>query len=367
MYTFKLLGVLIILIVLEGIVDGSSMTGNSIGIMTLKNYCGDTISNNKAKELILGDMVGVSSGKPISVCSQGCDYSGLQAAIDNSVPGGIIEVHSGNYSEDLSLTKQLKFVSIGGPVNYEGVIETNNNAANFNGSGYFNHFASIVCKTSGTTIKQEDSRIIPENSPSILPSEPKKIYVQPSASQIGSNVLYSDDFSRNFNWRDSWATQVNKDGRLHITIIKPNYFNVRNPTIRAFKDCIIEAEATLDDDSQDSALGLVFRNAGYNFYRFKISGKGEFGFDMLANRKWTELVPWTSSADINTGHAPNLIRVQCQGDRFTFFVNGVNLGEYIDNTFPNSGKVGLIADSASSSGVQASFDNLTIRTMTEQI
>ncbi|TFH54305.1 MAG: tetratricopeptide repeat protein [Methanothrix sp.] len=179
-----------------------------------------------------------------------------------------------------------------------------------------------------------------------------------------TDLLYADDFSSNLNWRDSWASQVNKDGRLCITITKRQYDSLRNPTIKAFKDCIIEANATLEHDSQDSAFGLLFRHAGNNFYRFKISGKGEFGFDLLANRRWAVLVPWTKSAAINTGKASNQIRAECRGNRFTFFVNGVNLGEYLDDTFPNSGKVGLFADSASSAGTQVSFDNLKIWALT---
>lgn len=179
-----------------------------------------------------------------------------------------------------------------------------------------------------------------------------------------TDLLYSDDFSSYLNWRDKWAIHVNKDGRHYITISKREYWSLRNPTIKAFKDCIIEAEAALEDDSQDSAFGLQFRHTKNNFYRFKISGKGEFGFDLQKNGKWAVLVPWTKSAAINTGKASNLIRVQCRGNRFTFYVNGVNLGEYIDDTFPDSGKVGVFADSASSNGVQVSFDNLKIWAVT---
>ncbi len=179
-----------------------------------------------------------------------------------------------------------------------------------------------------------------------------------------TDLLYSDDFSGSFNWKDKWATHVNKDGRLYITINKRQYASMRDPTIKAFKDCIIEAEATLEDGSLDNAFGLLFRNAGSKFYRFKISGKGEFGFDLYLNGKWVDLVPWTKSEAINTGKASNLIRAQCRGNRFTFYVNGVNLGEYIDDTFPDSGKAGLFADSTTSNGVKVSFDNLKIWAVT---
>lgn len=224
-------------------------------------------------------------------------------------------------------------------------------------------------KKQGSAKKTDVSVAAPKaNAPAVRPAGNS-----PIASTMQSNddnlapatgLLYSDDFSGNFNWRDKWATQVNKNGRLYITVNKKQMWSVRNPSIKAFKDCIIEAEATLEDDTQENAFGLQFRHAGNKFYRFKISGKGEFGFDLCSNGKWAELVPWTKSEAINAGKASNLIRALCRGNRFTFYVNGINLGEYIDDTFPDSGKVGLFADSTTSNGVQVSFDNLKIWAVT---
>ena len=43
----------------------------------------------------------------ITVCKDGCDYVNIQEAIDAAVPGDIIEVQSGTYSENVNVTKQL--------------------------------------------------------------------------------------------------------------------------------------------------------------------------------------------------------------------------------------------------------------------
>ncbi len=46
---------------------------------------------------------------PLVVCPSGCDFSSIQDAINVSNPGGIIEVQSGSYKENLHLDKSLTF------------------------------------------------------------------------------------------------------------------------------------------------------------------------------------------------------------------------------------------------------------------
>jgi len=52
--------------------------------------------------------------------------------------------------------------------------------------------------------------------------------------------------------------------------------------------------------------------------------------------------------------------VACDGDRFTFYVNGEKLGTYTDNAFA-AGDVGLAAGKFEEAGdVHISFDNLKV-------
>jgi pectin methylesterase-like acyl-CoA thioesterase len=43
----------------------------------------------------------------ITVCPNGCDFSSIQAAIDNSNPGDIIQVYSGGYNEQVFINKDI--------------------------------------------------------------------------------------------------------------------------------------------------------------------------------------------------------------------------------------------------------------------
>jgi parallel beta-helix repeat protein len=48
----------------------------------------------------------------INVCPEGCDYSHIQDAIEAAAPGSIIEVRTGNYQENVNITKPLKLIGV---------------------------------------------------------------------------------------------------------------------------------------------------------------------------------------------------------------------------------------------------------------
>ncbi len=147
--------------------------------------------------------------------------------------------------------------------------------------------------------------------------------------------------------------------RLQIAVPSANYIAYFDPTKRTFfSDFVVEVEAAHEDGPEESDYGVILRRADEsNYYRFRISSSGYYGFDKMQDGHLANLVPWTWSPDIHTGKGTNLIKVECKGKKFTFGVNGVALGSCGDDSF-EGGTFGLEVGSHASGGAQVNFDNL---------
>jgi hypothetical protein len=178
-----------------------------------------------------------------------------------------------------------------------------------------------------------------------------------------SELPYSDDFSTaTGDWRigaDEKSTSNYKDGQYHITVVKDYLVAWENPR-KNLDDFALEVEATQVEGPDNNQYGVILRYIDRdNFYRFGISGTGDYMFSKLENGVWSTLVERTESSAIRRGNATNVIRVVCQGDTFTFFVNGVELDSYTDSAFA-AGDIGLFASTFEEGNVHISFDNLQV-------
>ena len=85
------------------------------------------------------------------------------------------------------------------------------------------------------------------------------------------------------------------------------------------------------------------------------------GYFLLTRKEqglWTDFIPWTSSAAINTGGAVNRIALQHQGTDLEIWVNGVSVASLTGYT-PIPGRVGLTAWSYDEP-FDARFDNFQV-------
>jgi hypothetical protein len=187
-------------------------------------------------------------------------------------------------------------------------------------------------------------------------------------SQLGNiskgKLLYEDNFSTSKGGVWGGAVDANlsryyKNGSYEMVVTPMNSWR-RVQAGKEYGDIVLEIEATPKAGPNDNVYGVMVRWVNWsNYYNFLISGDGYYEMAKLKNNSWST-AGWNKSSAIKTGKATNLIRVVCNGDRFSFYVNDVLLQEYTDSSFP-SGNIGLTAGTNYALGaVTVDFDNLKI-------
>jgi hypothetical protein len=103
--------------------------------------------------------------------------------------------------------------------------------------------------------------------------------------------------------------------------------------------------------------GIVLRSTGKgNYYLFGIDGNGKWTFAKLKNNTSSYLIQPKTNAAIKTNHnQANTLEVRAIGSQFDFFVNGIQVGQTSDTTYP-TGLIGLTSER----GVEVVYANIRI-------
>jgi serine/threonine-protein kinase len=105
-------------------------------------------------------------------------------------------------------------------------------------------------------------------------------------------------------------------------------FNFRSARVEAVISVTSFSDATV-------RTGIWLRYQDENsFLAFMIRNNGSYYVGRWENGQYTDLVRWTSVRAIRTGdHAVNTLRVDIEGDTFSFFINGTPLTTITDSTW----------------------------------
>lgn len=182
-------------------------------------------------------------------------------------------------------------------------------------------------------------------------------------------LLFSDDFSTS---KSGWGAYSEgdflaayKNGSYILTAVPANYWSYNSNPRLNLTDFIVEVESTKMSGPDDNVLGLAVRKMGSgDYYAFLISSDGYYDVRELYDNTWVTSENWTESEAIKTGSQTNLIKVVAQGDKFSFYVNGEKLGDFVDNTL-TSGSIGLYVGSQSEGNVTIAFDNFKVWSLKE--
>lgn len=187
---------------------------------------------------------------------------------------------------------------------------------------------------------------------------------QPGNDTLKGKLLYEDNFSTSKG--GLWGASI--DANFSRYYQNGSYEMVVNPINswrsvsvgKDYRDIILEVEATEKAGQTDNVYGVIVRRVDWNnYYNFLISGDGYYKVAKLQNNSWSA-AGWNKSSAIKTGKATNMIRVVCNGDTFSFYVNDMLLQNYTDSSF-SSGQIGLTAGTNYALGsVTIDFDDIKI-------
>jgi hypothetical protein len=182
--------------------------------------------------------------------------------------------------------------------------------------------------------------------------------------QVGE-LLYSDNFTtrKESGWTvdsDSNYTVYYKDGKYHIDVLKGG-IGAREfcPKVKGLRDFVMQVEAAQEGGADDNAYGIVTRYNGGNLTYFFISGDGFYGYYKRENNTVAVPLEWKRSDAIKTGNATNMLKVVAKGDKYIFYINGIEVSSYTDSE-PVSGSIGLRVEGIVDGGAYVSFDNLRV-------
>jgi hypothetical protein len=123
----------------------------------------------------------------------------------------------------------------------------------------------------------------------------------------------------------------------------------------------VQVDVRVAQAEQDALVGLVLRNGrGDNYYVFGLTldgdtFDGDWEFAKVVNGEGAVIATGSDPAIQRASGRVNTLRAEFAGKRFTFWVNGAQIGKAEEATFSGLGELGLNAGGNSS----AVFTNLT--------
>ncbi len=185
--------------------------------------------------------------------------------------------------------------------------------------------------------------------------------------QPGGNVLFSDDFG---DPKSGWDVRKTDNGasgyragRYFISVDKPKYQLWSSPG-RSFQgDVVVEVTAGLASGPEENEMGVICRyQDGQNFMYSSIGTDGYYAIVEIKDDQTKILTgngKFVQSDAIPTNGESYTIRLACEGDTYTLFVNGKQIDSATSEAF-TSGDAGLLAGTFDQGGVEVLFDDFRV-------
>lgn len=176
--------------------------------------------------------------------------------------------------------------------------------------------------------------------------------------------LFNDPFSDNSReWQlvddANWKSSI-ENGKLIIRVIDPrrNFFSGRSLGIDTDNDFSCSVVVRWQQGNEDNGHGIIYCGdyASNSMNIFQVSANGFYIIrNWYRNGPWNDIVPWKRSDRVNLNGAPNLLRVEKQGEQIRFSING-----HVVETLPYDGGYGNFFGLHVVSAKTVEFDNFRV-------
>ncbi len=152
------------------------------------------------------------------------------------------------------------------------------------------------------------------------------------------------------------ASMQMKEGYLALTAKNPDGWTAWTLTPPKLINFYAEATLKPGNCSRTDHYGIAFRVQSSNQgYLFGVSCDQEFSMSRFDGYQFTPILDWTSSSAIANGL--NRLGVMARGDQFTFYINGVDVGNAQESAY-KEGQLGLFVTSLETSNFTVNAQEL---------
>jgi len=234
---------------------------------------------------------------------------------------------------------------------------------------------SLPDATQTAVISTATETTVPTSAPSATATAPAATATSPPPptptldaddpkAGLGEPEFY-DDFSNGESWplyADDHVSFKVKDSNLVMTAFNPDKYNGWMLTWPVISDYYLEMTTKTQQCSGKDTYGNMVRavktDKGYIGYLYNISCDGHYSLRRWNGEQYISLVDWTPSDQINSGaNQTNRIGLMVNGNQFTFYANGKQIGQYQDDTH-REGRFGVVIGSANTPDLKVRVDEI---------
>lgn len=214
------------------------------------------------------------------------------------------------------------------------------------------------------TETQAQATNTPTTTPTITETLTPTQDLSDPAVQLGTPA-WTEDFNGNsspWDYESDQASFSTSGGSLNLTArANPNWHSWFFSSPR-LKDAYVEATITLTNCSGKDRFGLAVRGSSdfQQFYFLSITCDGQWGFfrmapdvDIITLQGFQDADPLREGTDL-----PHRVGIWMDGDGFTIYIDGQEMGTVSDATLSNEGFTGFLVAYANISGFTVKVDQL---------